>query len=126
MSYISIIANIVSTLVGLTVLWAVIKKPLNTILNNNQRQLAAILENSKRQDNALLALFRAEIARIHREYTGMGEIDRFARETVLVLYEQYKALGGNGNIDLDVKELTSLKVMMPGHGDAGTGGAGEA
>ena len=102
MNIVTMSATIITTLLGLLTLWAQIKKPISKILANNAHV-----------DTAIRALLRTEIARIHREYMAMGKIDRMAREAVLNLHEQYKALGGNGNIDLDIEELIRLPVMMP-------------
>lgn len=107
------VATFVALLVGLTTLWAVLKKPIQSILDTIKQHGIMIEESNKRHDKAINAILSNEISRMHKEYTMIGSIDRLALQSVINLYEQYKALGGNGYIDSEMNDLKSLPVILP-------------
>ena len=90
------VAGAIMGLVGLTV-WVV--KTLHKIANP--------LREIK---SASLSSLRYSIVRAHREYKQNGKISSMALECVCDMYEQYKALGGNGFIETLLNELLHMPI----------------
>ena len=110
------IGALVALAVGLFTLWSLIKNAFRGIkqpIEDIKKQVQEIIEGNKQRDAALCAILSTEISRIHREFMVMGKIDRLARKLVINLYEQYKALGGDGYVDAEMEDLKKLTVMMP-------------
>jgi hypothetical protein len=92
--------TVIATVLGLIALGGYLRKPLKSII-----------ESGKYRNAAMRALLRNAIARAHREFTAKGFIDRYALDSALDMYKQYKFLEGNGYIDGAVKELGALPVI---------------
>ena len=53
-------------------------------------------------------LLKAQLLQFYNKYSDRGEVPIYARETICELYEQYKALGGNGTMTVLMQKLNNL------------------
>lgn len=60
--------------------------------------------------DALRSVLKNSIVRTHREFMAEKEIGRYSLQSVLDMYEQYKALGGNAFVDEIIQELKELPL----------------
>ena len=84
-----------------------------TILGGILGVILTKLKKSKKKDIAIeqgvQALLRNELIRRYREYKSKGEMTILDRENIEEMFEQYKALNGNGT----VKELMDELLDVP-------------
>ena len=69
------------------------------------------IQNEKAERKAILALLRHEIVNVYVAYKDIKEIPFFLKESTLIIYEVYKALGGNSFIEQIIAELKQWKVV---------------
>lgn len=98
----TIIACIVTTILG-TVVGALIQKAMS--------KTSKIIIDEKTERKALVALLRHEIVNVYVAYKEIKEIPFFLKESVLIIYEVYKALGGNSFIEQIIREIKIWKVV---------------
>lgn len=53
-------------------------------------------------------LLKSQLLQFYNKYSERGEVPFYARETIRELYEQYKALGGNGTMTVLMEKLDNL------------------
>jgi len=97
-----IITCVITTSVG-AIVGALIQKLLN-------RTNKAIL-NEKTERKAIVALLRHEIVNVYVAHKDKKEIPFFLKESTLIIYEVYKALGGNSFIEQIIAEIKQWKVI---------------
>lgn len=68
-------------------------------------------KEKKEQDviaNAMRSNLRHNIVNAYYMYTQQGYIPEYALTSIISMYEDYKALGGNGAVDALIKELKKM------------------
>lgn len=98
----TIIACIVTTTIG-TVVGALIQKAIS--------KTNKVIIDEKTERKALVALLRHEIVNVYVAYKETKEIPFFLKESVLIIYEVYKALGGNSFVEQLIREMKLWKVI---------------
>ena len=75
-------------------------------------------QKADKADSRIDALVSAQkvlmIDRVHylaERYIEKGEISLSQKETIQEMYHAYKALGGNGHLDLAMEEIAHLEVV---------------
>lgn len=71
-------------------------------------RLKLITSHVKANNAATLAMLRDRIAQACRQYQERGSISAYEAYTLQEMYEQYKALGGNGYITAQFERTISL------------------
>jgi hypothetical protein len=61
--------------------------------------------------NGTKCQLRSEMLRIYYRYSKDGEIHQYEYENFVMLYEAYKALGGNSFIDKIYEEVHSFEIV---------------
>ena len=61
--------------------------------------------------NGTKCQLRSEMLRIYYRYAKDGEIHQYEYENFVMLYEAYKALGGNSFIDKIYEEVHSFEII---------------
>ncbi len=61
--------------------------------------------------NGTKCQLRSEMLRIYYRYAKDGEIHQYEYENFVMLYEAYKALGGNSFIDKIYEEVHSFEIV---------------
>ena len=67
-------------------------------------------DRRKALENGVVCLLRKELISDHEKWTKKGFITSSALEHGLLMYDAYKALGGNGMIDHMKEEVESLHI----------------
>lgn len=98
----TIVACIVTTIVG-TLIGALVQKAMS--------KTSKVILDEKTERKALVALLRHEIVNTYVEYKNNKEIPFFLKESVLIIYEVYKALGGNSFVEQIVREIKTWAVI---------------
>ena len=87
-----------------------------TILGGILGFISTKLKKNKKKDLAIeqgvQALLRNEIIRRYREFETKGEISILDKENLEEMFEQYKNLGGNGQVKKMMDELLELKTKI--------------
>ena len=73
-----------------------------------QEKEQATKEREKALENGVVCLLRVKLIEYHAKYMEMGYITTHAYENWMLMYEAYKALGGNGMIDHMKDEIEEL------------------
>ena len=98
----TIVMCAITTAVG-AIVGALIQKAIN-------RTNKAIL-NEKTERKAIVALLRHEIVNVYVAYKDIKEIPFFLKESCLIIYEVYRALGGNSFVEQIIDEIKQWKVV---------------
>ncbi len=79
--------------------------------------VAKITASISLQSNAQQATMREFICRIYDKYYDTQEIPKDDRESLVVYYNNYKALGGNHDIDAKFEETKEWRTVKGKRGD---------
>ena len=74
----------------------------------------SVKKKSKKEEaehDAVVALLRHEIVKAYEEHKATKTIPIILKESVMIIYKIYKALGGNGFIKQLVDEISTWKVV---------------
>lgn len=104
MAYILTIATSVASAMLVFLLQSQIKE--NRTLKQEKEQRDEVRE--KALENGVVCLLRVKLIEYHSKYMALGEISAHAYENWMLMYEAYKALGGNGMIDHMKCEIEEL------------------
>lgn len=95
---ITIITYILTTLIGM-LLGFIIK----SLKKKSKKETA--------EYDAVVALLRHEIVKAYEEHKATKTIPILLKESVMIIYEIYKALGGNGFIKQLIAEISTWQVV---------------
>ena len=62
-------------------------------------------------DDAVVALLRHDIVKVYEEHKSTKTIPFLLKESIMIIYDVYKALGGNGFIKQLIIEIATWKVL---------------
>lgn len=68
-------------------------------------------KQEKAERKALVALLRHEIVNVYVQHKETKTIPFFLKESVLIIYEVYKALGGNSFVEQLIREIRTWTVV---------------
>ena len=68
-------------------------------------------KKEKAEHKALVALLRHEIVNVYVQHNESKTIPFFLKESVLIIYEVYKALGGNSFVEQLIREIKTWTVV---------------
>ena len=68
-------------------------------------------KKEKAERKALVALLRHEIVNVYVQHKDSKELPYFLKESVLIIYEVYNALGGNSFVEQLINEMKLWKVV---------------
>lgn len=94
----TIITYILTTLIGM-------------LLGFLVKSLTKKSKKEKAKDEALLALLRHEIVNVYVAHKDTKALPYFLKESVLIIYEVYHALGGNSFVEQLINEMRLWKVI---------------
>ena len=107
-----IVAIIIS--IGTSVVSAMLAFALQSSIKENRNlrreREAQDRKREKALENGVVCLLRKQLIDDHKEYMGKGYISSKALESGLLMYQAYKALGGNGMIDHMEEEIQELPI----------------
>lgn len=72
--------------------------------------LIARVKEYKALKEGLKCLLRSNITSKYYVYKELGEIPHYEKENMLLMYEQYKKMGGNSFIDDIMEEIKDLPI----------------
>jgi hypothetical protein len=87
-----------------------VMKPMKEAIESAEKSIVELSVNIDRHNEAIRAVLKNSITRAHREFDAEGKIGRYALQSALDMYEQYKALGGNSFVDEIALELKDLPI----------------
>lgn len=73
--------------------------------------LVPVVVRVRKISNGTKCQLRSEMLRIYYRYAKDGEIHQYEYENFVMLYEAYKALGGNSFIDKIYEEVREFKIV---------------
>jgi hypothetical protein len=73
--------------------------------------VAPMIVKIRKISNGTKCQLRSEMLRIYYRYAKDGEIHQYEYENFVMLYEAYKALGGNSFIDKIYEEVHSFDIV---------------
>ena len=73
--------------------------------------LVPVVVKIRKISNGTKCQLRSEMLRIYYRYAKDGEIHQYEYENFVMLYEAYKALGGNSFIDKIYEEVHSFDIV---------------
>lgn len=73
--------------------------------------VAPMIVKIRKISNGTKCQLRSEMLRIYYRYSKDGEIHQYEYENFVMLYEAYKALGGNSFIDKIYEEVHSFDIV---------------
>lgn len=80
-------------------------------LNKNNKELKKQnKEKIKATDDGICCLLRVKMIEYHDRYMKEESISTHGLENFILMYESYKALGGNGMIEKMYNEVRGLKI----------------
>lgn len=87
---------------------------LQTVMREN-RELKRekdkkLSQREKALENGVVCLLRVKLIEYHSKYIQRGAISSHALQNWLMMYEAYKALGGNGMVDHMKEEIEELHI----------------
>jgi hypothetical protein len=102
------IATMSGAIMGIVGLGAWIKK----VIERAMKPIRDIAFKVDKHNDALRSVLKNNITRTYLEFVSRGKIGHYALQSVLEMYEQYKALGGNNFIDEIISELKKLPIDL--------------
>lgn len=84
---------------------------LGVVLGYIFKSLSRKTKKEQAESKALVALLRHEIVNVYVSKKEDKEIPFFLKESVLIIYEVYKALGGNSFVTQLINEIKQWKVV---------------
>lgn len=81
------------------------------------RRIAAAITENDALKQGLRALLRDRIIQGYNHYEGKGHWPIYARDSMLDMYKQYAALGGNGTVSDLMADLAELPTREERSGD---------
>lgn len=99
--------TVVLTCVVTTSVGAVIGALIQKLLSKTNKAIF----NEKTERKAIIALLRHEIVNVYVAHKDKKEIPFFLKESTLIIYEVYRALGGNSFIEQIIAEIKQWKVI---------------
>lgn len=73
--------------------------------------IAWVLSKFKKTSEGVKCLLRSDMLHIYYRHKDSGRIRQYEYENFVMLYEAYKALGGNSFIDKIYKEVQEFEVI---------------
>lgn len=86
-------------------------KPLRDWIFGIQKQKKTEEANAKKERDSVKCLLRSEIVRIYYKYRSDCRIHSFEYENLVMLYEAYKAMGGNSFVDRIWEEISEWEII---------------
>ena len=94
-----------------TILTYVLTTLVGMLIGFLAKSLTKKSKKEKAEHKALVALLRHEIVNVYVAYKDIKEIPFFLKESTLIIYEVYKALGGNSFVEQLINEIKTWKVV---------------
>ena len=94
----TIITYILTTLIGM-------------VIGFLAKSLSKKSKKEKAEHKALVALLRHEIVNVYVAHKESKTLPYYLKESVLIIYEVYHALGGNSFVDQLIAEIRQWKVI---------------
>lgn len=94
----TIITYILTTLIGM-------------VIGFLAKSLSKKSKKEKTEHEAVVALLRHEIVKAYEEHKDSKTIPIILKESVMIIYKIYKALGGNGFIKQLIDEISTWQIV---------------
>lgn len=94
-----------------TVITSVITTLLGALIGYLLKSLSKKTKKEKAEHEAVVALLRHEIVKAYEEHKATKTIPIILKESVMIIYKIYKALGGNGFIKQLVDEISTWEAV---------------
>ena len=94
-----------------TVITYVLTTLIGMLMGFLVKSLTKKSKKEKAQHKALVALLRHEIVNVYVQHKESKTIPFFLKESVLIIYEVYRALGGNSFVEQLIREMKLWKVI---------------
>jgi hypothetical protein len=98
-------------------IYAAILGILGICMQNSGKKVKDFMIKYDALKNGTIAILRNNIIQLYHIYTEKGYIPVHALESVLAMYTEYKALGGNGTVSTLIEELKDLPHCKPNKED---------
>ncbi len=103
---------VATAILALSTMSGLILRQIKKLIKQHTAPLDALKAALDNNNAATCAALKYSIVRAHEDYTKAGKIGRLTLECVLGMYEEYKALGGNGFVEGLVEGLRMLPADL--------------
>jgi hypothetical protein len=94
-----------------TIMWEIVQWIIPFVLGVIVAWSRKTLQKQKSLELGMQALLRDRITELYERYNGQGWCPLCARENLQALFDQYKALGGNGHTEDLVQRMMDLPTV---------------